>query len=94
MGWKSTGDCKVSSGEVHHVTAEAGELRDFGSLGDCSVTVMMRTALFPFSRSRLRNTTPSPADVFQSLVLSFREALASERFVLPTYTQVMAERPT
>ena len=55
-----------------------------------SVTIMMRTALFPFDRARLRNTTPSPIPVFQALSTAFREVLANHRFVLPTMDEVVS----
>ncbi len=60
-----------------------------------SVSIMLRTALFPHNRARLMNTTPSPIPVFQALSTAFREVLASHRFVLPTMDEVVScETPT
>jgi hypothetical protein len=64
--------------QVAHQQAGPEELVD-----GMSVTVMMRTALFPHCRSRLRNTTPSPPILFQTLAASFRESLAVGSWVLP-----------
>ena len=61
-----------------------------GVVKQASVTLMMRTALFPFNRARLGNSTPSPVLVFQALSTAFREVLASHRFVLPTMDEVVA----
>ena len=55
-----------------------------------SVTLMLRTALFPFNRARLGNSTPSPQPVFQALSTAFQEVLASHKFVLPTMDEVVA----
>jgi hypothetical protein len=55
-----------------------------------SVTIMLRTALFPHNRARLGNSTPSPVPVFQALSTAFREVLASHRFVLPTMDEVVS----
>jgi hypothetical protein len=60
-----------------------------------SVSIMLRTALFPHNRARLMNSTPSPIPVFHALSTAFREVLASHRFVLPTMDEVVAcETPT
>jgi hypothetical protein len=55
-----------------------------------SVTLMLRTALFPHNRARLMNSTPSPVPVFHALSTAFREVLASHRFVLPTMDEVVS----
>jgi hypothetical protein len=78
------------AGEVHHEEPHRGEVLKWKKQ-NLSVAIMLRTSLFPYNRARLRNTTPSPVPVFESLALSFRQALVSEAFVLPSYAQVMAE---
>jgi hypothetical protein len=78
------------AGEVHHEEPHRGEGLMWKQQ-NLSVAIMLRTSLFPYNRSRLRNTTPSPIPVFESLALSFRQALEAESFVLPSYAQVMAE---
>ena len=76
---------------MHHSAAPASEMCDLGKLGKCSVTVMLRTALFPFHRSRVRNTTPSPVEFFQGLSKVFVKDLAGAGWVLPTLAQCLAE---
>ena len=78
--------------EVQHEEAPSEDMQTLpGSVAkQASVTIMMRTALFPFDRARLRNTTPSPIPVFQALSTAFREVLANHRFVLPTMDEVVS----
>jgi len=52
---------------------------------------MIRTALFPHFRARLKNVTPNPKEVFHALAMSFREALATKCLVLPTLEEVLAQ---
>ena len=77
--------------QVHHRAAAETELLDLGALGRCAVTVMLRTALFPHNRSRLRNTTPSPVGVFDALTSAFRQVMATEDMFLPTLGECMSE---
>jgi hypothetical protein len=70
--------------QVSHQPAAAGELLSLAKLGDCSVTVMVRTALFPHCRSRTRNTTPSPKVLFRDLAAVLRAAVASGPWTLPS----------
>ncbi len=63
----------------HQKTVYESEL-----LGDLSVTVMFRTALFPHCRSRCRNTTPAPPLLFEKLSESFLSSLATLTFELPS----------
>lgn len=53
-------------------------------LGPCAVTIQCRTTLFPYCRSRLRATTPSPPGFFLKLAEVFAEALATDTWRLPT----------
>jgi hypothetical protein len=78
--------------QVQHEEAPSEEMLTLpGSVAkQASVTIMMRTALFPLDRARLRNTTPSPIPVFQALSTAFREVLANHRFVLPTMDEVVS----
>jgi hypothetical protein len=65
--------------QVAHQPARPAELME-----GMSVSVMMRTALFPHNRSRTRGTTPSPQEFFRTLAASFRESLAAGSWVLPS----------
>lgn len=73
--------------QVHHSKASRHELLDVPGLGPCSVTLMLRAALFPHNRARSRNTTPSPVEVFEALVSEFRSALRQKRFRLPSLAE-------
>jgi hypothetical protein len=75
--------------KVHH--QDSADLLSLPGLGKCSVTVMLRTGLFPHNRSRLRNVTPSPPEVFYALSDVFKEFLAKAEWTLPTLPEVMAK---
>jgi hypothetical protein len=77
-------DIRQASEQVHHQRASQAELLDLGGLGRCSVTVMIRTGLFPHNRSRLRNTTPSPVGFFKTVASAFLHSLSAEVWSLPT----------
>ena len=87
-----------SASQVFHEEAPLDEwlqLPGKAAAKQASVSIMLRTALFPHNRARLMNTTPSPIPVFQALSTAFREVLASHRFVLPTMDEVVScETPT
>ena len=76
--------------QVRHLPAVDGELVDVPRLGALSATVMMRTALFPHDRSRLRNTTPSPVPVFRTMIRAFLQSNAVSSFRLPTLSECTA----
>ena len=77
--------------QVHHRAASSqAELLQLPGLGQCSVTVMLRTALFPYNRARMRNTTPSPVVVFHALAKSFRESCARGNWRLPSLVECKA----
>ena len=50
----------------------------------CSVAIMMRTALFPHSRSRISDNQPNPKSAFRCMATAFREGLARLRLELPS----------
>ena len=50
----------------------------------CSVAIMMRTALFPHSRSRISDNQPHPKSAFRCMATAFREGLARLRLELPS----------
>ena len=82
------------TGPRHQVTHEAtlpGELLEVPGLGSCGVSVMLRTALFPHNRARLRNTTPSPLPVFEALARCFRDGLAARPLRLPSLAECKAQ---
>ena len=49
-----------------HISCPEEELYQFGNIDGCSISVMMRSAFFPFDRSRDGNCTPSPQSAFQA----------------------------
>ena len=46
--------------QVKHRPCDQTELASLGHLQDLSVSVMFRSTLFPYNRSRLAQSTPSP----------------------------------
>jgi hypothetical protein len=77
--------------QVHHRAASSqAELLQLAGFGQCSVTVMLRTALFPYNHARLRNVTPSPVVVFQALARSFRESCARGNWRFPSLAECEA----
>lgn len=70
--------------QVHHEPFADGEALLIEGLGSCSVTVMLRCALFAKCRSRLRNVSPTPREFFELLADTFREGLAGGTWQLPT----------
>ncbi len=77
--------------QVHHrVVSSQAELLQLDGFGPCSVTVMLRTALFPHNHARLRNTTPSPVVVFHALARSFRESCARGNWRFPSLAECEA----
>ena len=73
--------------QVHHQPAAPDELWN----KMYSVTVMLRTALFPANRARNRNTTPSPISMFHTLAKEFQRGLAAGVFRLPTLPEMILE---
>ena len=76
--------------QVTHMAAEPDELLELPGLGHCGVNIMMRTALFPYNRARLRDTTPSPQPFFEVLARCLREAMAQYAFRLPSLAECLA----
>ena len=78
--------------QVHHrVASSPSELLHLPGFGQVSVTVMLRTALFPYNRARMRNTTPSPVVVFHALARSFRESCARGAWRFPSLAECETE---
>ena len=79
---------------MHYQRAAAEEMLSLpsgrGGTQEAAISVMFRTALFPFDRSRLRNVTPRPRAAFEALSLAFRQVIASRPFALPTLAEVKA----
>ena len=69
--------------QVFHRQCSDAELLDASPLGMTSVTVMLRTDLFPYFKSRLRNRLPTPKAALFRLAFVFREALVAHDWVLP-----------
>ena len=82
------------TGSWHQVTHEAppdpGESWMAPGLGPCAVSVMLRCALFPHARSRVRNTTPAPPEVFRALAEAARASLGSVPLRLPSLKECLA----
>jgi len=69
--------------QVHHRLAEQAEYLQTEH-GPLSITIQMRTSLFPRNRARQRNTTPSPAAVFFTVARIVREGFAAHTWRLPS----------
>ena len=59
--------------------------------GNKSVSIMMRTTLFPFTQSRQRGTTPHPVGFFRSISESFVASFAECSWRLPTLAECIKE---
>jgi hypothetical protein len=59
-------------------------------LGQMSVTIMLRTTLFPHDRSRLMGTTPAPQVWYHRLAASFSTSLATMQWQLPSLAECEA----
>jgi len=59
-------------------------------LGQMSVTIMLRTTLFPHDRSRLMGTTPAPQVWYHRLAESFSTSLATMQWQLPSLAECKA----
>lgn len=79
--------------QVFHQTAPVSELMDFSPLGASSVTVMLRTALFPYVRSRRRASMPHPKVLFQLLERKAREMFKMRAFALPSMDECLEFAP-
>ena len=66
--------------QVKHQHSEADDLLD----GKYSVSVMLRTTLFPHDRSRGKETTPAPTDLYYELAGLFTRMLVERPFRLPS----------
>jgi hypothetical protein len=75
--------------QVLHRAADPAELLWDRRLGDLSVSVMMRCALFGHNRARLRGTTPSPIPFFHILAEVFSSEMASASWRLPSMDECL-----
>ena len=71
--------------QVHHKPSLPGETLCIPRLGDLSMNVQMRCALFPRHMARLMKTTPNPPHVFNAMVKSFRESCSGVEWRLPDW---------
>ena len=76
--------------QVIHTKAASSELLRVPGVGELSVSIMMRTSLFPYNRARQRDTTPNPREVFESLAETFRQGLEGQPWRLPTLKDCLA----
>ncbi len=77
--------------QVQHGAASAEEVLSHAHLGSLSISVMFRTSLFPGNRSRLRNTTPSPRALFDTLAGVYNDFLLHQPLSLPTKAACVQE---
>jgi hypothetical protein len=69
--------------QVIHCHAADHELVDATTMGLTSVSVMFRTGLFPYFRSRLRDILPVTPALFRALASSFLQVLGKHEFKMP-----------
>ena len=79
--------------QVCHLPCRDDELLDVPGLGACSLTLMLRTALFPGCRSRVRNTTPAPPQLLHVIAEVCSRTFATEEFRFPTLRECEACLP-
>jgi hypothetical protein len=72
---------------VTHVPSAADQLLD----GEHSVSVMLRTALFPHCQSRVRATTPCPQGFFFAISASFADSFSRLTWQFPSLGACTAE---
>jgi len=77
--------------QVIHRSCEDHDLPLIPGLGRRSVTIMMRTGLFPNSWSRYMNAIPKPRALWVCLKNHMVEALQKPGLVLPTLEEVKAQ---
>lgn len=70
--------------QVVHVHCDADELVHLRNCGDLACTLVMRTTLFPNNRSRQKDTSPTPPEVFSILNTVFRQVSARYAWRLPS----------
>ena len=70
--------------QVFHEDARPHELIDFPGFGCCSVSVMIRTALFPHFRSRTRKRIPHPKALFALIEKAARDMFLQDTSLLPS----------
>jgi hypothetical protein len=75
--------------QAYHKPTEDFEYINLPGLGLCSMSVMLRTSLFPYARSRLRNTTPSPPELFYGLAGVFCDSFSRHTLCLPSLSDCM-----
>jgi hypothetical protein len=77
--------------QVIHRGCEDHDLPLIPGLGRRSVTIMIRTALFPHLQSRYKNALPKPRALWACLKNHMVEALQKPGLVLPTLEEVKAQ---
>ena len=77
--------------QVIHQRCDKHDLVDVPGLGFRSVTIMMRTGLFPHHRSRHKEQLPKPRALWTCLKNHIVEALQQPGLRLPTLEEVMQE---
>lgn len=77
--------------QVQHGPSE--NLTTFGALTDMSVSIMVRSCLFPHARSRCAAGVPSPRPVFQGIAEVIAQWMSQETLVFPDLSEVMQATP-
>ena len=76
--------------EVFHEEACADDMMTLPGFGSCSVSVMFRTALFPYYRSRTRKRVPDPRQFVHLVQKAARVRFQGHGFELPSLDECLA----
>ena len=77
--------------QVIHRQCGHHDLAYVPGVGFRTVTIMMRTGLFPFFRSRNKDCLPKPPGLFSTLSNTFLQSMQLPGLRLPTLEEVMKE---
>jgi hypothetical protein len=75
--------------QVFHQSCSEDGLLNFSAYGPSSVSIMLRTALFPYVRSRTRKGMPYPARLFSLIEFRARQLFATSSFILPSLDECL-----
>ena len=75
--------------QVFHQSCSEDELLIFSAYGPSSVSIMFRTALFPYVRSRTRKGMPYPPRLFSLIEYRARQLFAHSSFILPSLDECL-----
>ena len=78
--------------QVSHRHCEQNDLVFIPGIGYRTVTIMMRTGLFPHFRSRNMDDLPKPPALFTSLIGSFVQSMQLPGLRIPTLEEYLMEQ--